>query len=772
MQTTERRTLANDWLKCLSLALKNVALYSAGHPRGRESVERAYESLRRLLEERSEVLLARTDGCLYLDRLILERDRGLAQQLQNELMARGIDDIVFHSRLIPEEHLSLIRCLLIPPDQLAEKGGMGQLLLDEGVSSVKVNSRRSSRGRDTREIALLGELALIDFLARLEEPAGGSPAEVSGMPSATSVLAQDPIALAGAILTRARNRGPGAASSPEILAETLAIALERLAERAIQEEQRSREEILADIGRAVVGSDPAIHPPLFLDTAGPGSIHGNVAEAVETLPPSALGDLVVIHYPRAGSDFRLLHDLLDRTSAWRNDRTTALAAVEQRLGGLGMGPEKYRDLMGHLQLDEVGTGKLLGLLYRDNYLWRVDFTRLRQVLVDLLASDQKKEASALIQKYLSGLMVEDVGVRRRVADNSRSIIQLLEKTGSGRPLLGGIAQILFTRFEDERDTEVVPRLAAGLVAVADSRLRAGELGAALDLMRQAERLSTSSSSTLRERGEKLVEDFSRIGDDESLGSLTEVALESGDEARQKALDILKRTGAGYLIERLASEQSRSHRARLVMLVKEITRGCPSVILPYLADRRWFLVRNLVAILGDIGEVSTLPHLEKVATHADSKVRREVVRSLMRLGTPACEDVIVRALADEDPTVQIAAVNALATLKSRRALGVLTEVSKRSRTYEEVTSEVRQEAILTLGRLGMEEVFPILADILSRKGFLGYTESREMRVAAAKALGGLHTPEAIALLEELADHDPRQLVREAAMEGLQQRSSPE
>jgi HEAT repeat protein len=759
MDSPGRRKLANDWLKHLSLALKNVGLYSATHPRGREAVDRAYESLARLMEERGEALLAHADGRLSLDQIVLERDRGLAQQLQSELMSRGIDDIVFHSALAPGEHLRVIHLLLMTADQVAAKGGLGQILLDEGISSVKVNTRRGSRTRDSRESGLLGELALMDFLTRLENPGGEASAQVAGMPSATAVLANDPIALAGAILARAKALGPGAASSPEILAETLVIALERLAERALLEKTSSREAILTDLGRAVVGSDPVIHPPLFLETAGPGSIHQNVAQAVETLSPAALGELAAIHTSRAGSDFRLLHGMLNRTSAWRNDRASALAAMEQRVG---------RDLMARLMSDEAGSGQLLGLLQKDPALWRIDFDRLREALTDLLAADKTKETAELIGKYLGGLELEESSIRRRVADNCRPLVQFLDKHAGGRPMLGAIAQNLLARFEDEKDTEIAGRLATGITAVADARLRAGELRGVLDLLNQAERLRNSPNPSLKERGEKLFEAFSRLGEEDSLASVIELALEGRPEERQSAREILAKTGAGHLIERLATEQSRSHRAQLVMLLKEIGKTSPGILLPHLADSRWFLVRNLVTILGDIGNAGTVPHLEKAATHADPKVRREAIRSLMRLGTTACEDVIVRALDDEDSAVQIAAVTALASLKSRRALKVLLEVAKGSGKDEAISPDVRLETILALGRLGVAELVPVLAEILSRKAFLGYTESKEMRVAAAKALGGIHTAEATELLEDIADHDPRQGVREAARAGLQQR----
>lgn len=783
MDANQRRTLANDWLKDFCLALRNVSLYSVEHPRGREYLDRAYESLKRALGDRREIHLTRADGRLYFDDVLLDRERALSQQLIEDLASRGVDSIIFHSTITPEEHRGLLRGMLTKPDRVSEKGGFGQLLLDEGVSSVKMSAERTPRPGGVDDIGALGEARLIEFLlhqvraigvyhGRSFEPTPGAPPDETPTPSVTAVLEQDPVALSRAIEAMARSREP-APSTPEALAEILADTLERLAERAIEEHHRDREEILLDIGRAVVASDPRVHPSLFLEKAGPRSIRKNLAAAVEALPADQIAELVAAHYPRAAGDFRQLTEILGRSLIWRDERAAALAALENRMRPLGLGPQEYQELVDHLAWSEVNIGRRLELLYKGDFLWRVDFGRLKEVLVRLLTTDRVKEATTLIQKYLSGLMSEDLEVRRRVADNARYILQLVEKPRAAQPILSRIADLFFTRLQDEQDADVVARLAGGLAFMVDLKLRSGDLGAALELMRKAELLGSSSALALKERGERLAESLSRAGNDRIFKKLCEMLLDSNDQSSMEAAEILKRGGsrsASYLIERLAEEENRSHRARLVMLLKEMGKGSSVPFVSRLEDPRWFLVRNVVGILGDIGDASIVPQLRKVAAHGDPRVRREVVRTYTRLAAPESEELIIAALADEDRGVQITAVNALAMMKGARAQGVLIDLARKSGSFQNAPVEVRQEAVLGLGRLGTKEAMPVLADILSRKGFLGHTEPTELRAAAARALGGLGTKEALALLNELARKDPRQPVRDAAQEALQQRAS--
>ncbi|HZI94717.1 MAG TPA: HEAT repeat domain-containing protein [Patescibacteria group bacterium] len=779
MDANERRGLANDWLKDFCLALKNVSLYSVDHPRGREYLDRAYESLRRLIGERRETTLTRADGRLYLDGTLLDRDRGLSQQFVDDLNARNVDSLVFHSTITPEEHQGLIRAMMAKPDAVSEKGGFDQILMDEGVSSVKTNSGRSMRQRESVDNGLLGEAGLSAFLMHQVRSTGvfhGTPAESATsrldgtpMPTVTSVLQRDPVALTRAIEEMARSR-ENPPSTPEAMAELIADTLERLAERAIEEHQRDREEILADVGRAAVASDPEVHPPLFLEKAGPRSIRKNLASAVDGLPPDQIAELVAAHYPRAEGDFRRLTEILNRTLIWRDHRAAALVSLEAKMVAQGLSQEDYRELVDHLAWSEVNVNRRLELLYKGDYLWRVDFSRFKEVLVKLLATDQLKEATTLIQKYLSGLMGDDLEIRRRVADNARYILQLLEKTGKCLTMLTRISEMFFTRFQDEQDADVVARLSGVLAFLVDLRLRSGDLGAALDLMRKAEKIGNTTTPALKERGERLAESLSRAGNDKIFKTLTEMLLTGTDQSSMEAAEILKRGGgrsANYLIERLAEEENRSHRARLVMLLKETGKGSSLPFAARLEDSRWYLVRNVVGILGDIGDVSIMPQLRKVAAHSDPRVRREVVRTFVRFATPECEELIIAALRDEDRGVQITAVNALASLKGPRALGVMIDLARRSGSFENAPLELRQEAVAGLGRMGSKEALPVLSEILTRKGFLGYTEPTELRAAAARALGGLGSNEAVALLKELVQKDPRPQVREAAQESLQQ-----
>ncbi len=78
----------------------------------------------------------------------------------------------------------------------------------------------------------------------------------------------------------------------------------------------------------------------------------------------------------------------------------------------------------------------------------------------------------------------------------------------------------------------------------------------------------------------------------------------------------------------------------------------------LADERWFVLRNLAMILGEVGDQSMVEHLSSVYDHRDARVRREAIASTIRLGGPQAAPLLVRALGEEDPEVYLMAIHGL------------------------------------------------------------------------------------------------------------------
>src|SRR5262249_34625236 len=163
-----------------------------------------------------------------------------------------------------------------------------------------------------------------------------------------------------------------------------------------------------------------------------------------------------------------------------------------------------------------------------------------------------------------------------------------------------------------------------------------------------------------------------------------------------------------------------------------------------------------------------PQLRDVLKHPDARVRKELVRTLMRLGGADGEALIIECLADPDRGVQEAAVNSLSVLRGDRSEGIIMDILSKAGAFAALDSGVREEAVASAGRMGIQQAIQPLIDILTRKAFIGYAEPTNVRVAAVQALGALGGDLVLETLRAVAQGESKREVREAAVAALNAR----
>jgi hypothetical protein len=192
----------------------------------------------------------------------------------------------------------------------------------------------------------------------------------------------------------------------------------------------------------------------------------------------------------------------------------------------------------------------------------------------------------------------------------------------------------------------------------------------------------------------------------------------------------------------------------------------------LEDDRWFVVRNMVYVLGMLKQSSPTLFLKKVMRHADARVRKEAVRVAIESNDPDGAEVIARALEDPEDKVRLFALKNI----PRRQGDVFRPILSRMAFGEEGRKRSADERRLTyvaLARLAEEEELSLLENVLKRSSFLRADLAAEQRwIVEALALSGQQG--AIRLLERqesAGQRNVRQLCREALRRGAPPQSSP-
>ena len=168
-----------------------------------------------------------------------------------------------------------------------------------------------------------------------------------------------------------------------------------------------------------------------------------------------------------------------------------------------------------------------------------------------------------------------------------------------------------------------------------------------------------------------------------------------------------------------------------------------VLIERLGDTRWYVIRNIVYVLGRIAHQGVERALDRALHHEDVRVRKEAVRALGNIESPTSRAYLVSAFRDTDAGVRIQAAMTLAMRRDDRASQSLLGVIQAQDFSRRDTNE-RQAFFEALGRCGSDSLVPRLESMLS-KGGLFRSANEEERLHAALALAWLGTPAALAVL---------------------------
>jgi HEAT repeat protein len=240
---------------------------------------------------------------------------------------------------------------------------------------------------------------------------------------------------------------------------------------------------------------------------------------------------------------------------------------------------------------------------------------------------------------------------------------------------------------------------------------------------------------------ELVGRLGRSRTEEERGALRSLLVHLGAEAVTPLVREL--TAATDLSAR------RAYRDTLVALDQ---RGVP-LLEDMMGDNRWFVVRNMVGILGEIRSADAVDHFSRTIAHEDARVRRETVLALGKVGGEEVVPLLVRALGDSEANLRAAAAMMLGLTKHPAAITPLL-----ARLPVETDQEAMLETVRALGRIGDPRAVAALAERASPGGLFSRVPTA-IRVEAVRALAEINDEAARAVLQRLQrDRSPE--VREA------------
>jgi HEAT repeat protein len=206
------------------------------------------------------------------------------------------------------------------------------------------------------------------------------------------------------------------------------------------------------------------------------------------------------------------------------------------------------------------------------------------------------------------------------------------------------------------------------------------------------------------------------------------------ESAYAFLSTLGQKAIEALLDLLAEEDDREARIYLLELMKDFGKDQILLLGENLADPRWYVVRNIVTILGENKTDQAAVMLRKAADHTDVRIRQEVIKALISIGGKKAASVLSRFLRDHDTSIQLMAIGAFTDLpgvgaeEAKPLLDFLQGLPLKKK-YQERTLA----AIKTLGKVGGPDAAVFLEGYLRIRWWKLRRLQAERRAAALRSI---------------------------------------
>ncbi len=671
----------------LAIAWKNLHAYPAGHPALDASMAAAHRRVRDLVAAGGDLTLGVAKDALVTATETLSSTH--ARDLARALYVRDVALLTFEPGLQAEELEAFLR--LVGAD--AARGGRPPLadeLGTAGIAHVRVQSVDYSQVRATEDLEAppsppnLLEDVLHALLAGRELSATGRRIVDSGEAATTGGLG----ALVGEMLS---GGVPPEARGARV--DTLAAV-----SAALQESVRGHFARTTAVERLL-----AVNQVADLVRALPEDVRESVVEAAVA---ALAGDEESAEALEALSTAMAPDTILQALRRLKDEMTLSPHAL-RLVRALATSLEPRADPI-TAEPDPALLAEL-SALFRDEDIDRFNSEEHRALLdkagIDVPEVDASVRADlgdrleALNEEALLERVAEICGEmlgRRGAAEGAEGVLGRLESIFRGCVVAGRlepaalVAERLRALIDDPTPVAIHP-----LVRQAMERMAAGDaLGGVLD--------------ALHRRGPAAAVVARRLVD--ALGSAA---------------------GSSFLLA-LVEEPDKSRRRRLLDVLVSVGPSIVPHATRLLSDGRWYVVRNMIVLLGRLDDRTALEEVRRCAAHGDIRVRLEAIKWLLTRDADVPQDLLEKAIRDPDPKLAEAAVALAGSYGILEAVGPLLDIVD---AYDLLgrRRSLRVKALRALGELGDPAALPRLDRYF--KGWRLPLVALEERRAAFRALGG-------------------------------------
>jgi PilZ domain len=722
-------------------------LYGVTHKRTEGQFQTAWKELQLAVPKSGDTgfLLGVADNKLLLDGIPLETgqaERSFAQLLT----AAGLSSILFSNKVTVDDFTRLVSAFAMGGSKAQDFAKqLKETLGDNKDSSIRINEVKFvAADPATGEFSMAAQIAAQalgpEFKHWLNDPqkllqliaaAQGASNGGSGAPGSAPIGAVPTVPIPGGIATGSGGTSGGTWAGGVVpLQEEEVIQTIRLLThfgQAMQDPNSSTENLQAELGKAPEGAK--VNLAQLLESLAAQTVQNNNNENNDTPLLMKAAESMAIkfaldRYSRGEVKVNAVHEMMEHMSRQMDTLRQILRVQEDKMSKAGILVDSHADILDRMFWAEIPeAGKKSVLLSSEAAC--VPPRNIRQFVEILFERDDNEIAAKILTNYSSGLDAKDAEPRRKTATGLSQLADLYAEASD--EVMPNTLALIGEKLAKEPDTEIQSLLAAAFTRFGQEACTGRKYKAIAELCYSLE--------TVAKHRPALVQDLrSRVGIENRLPEMIEEAI-NADQVPEDLINVLQqlpRNSVEHLAERFFRAQRRVECDRIVELVGELGQPGVDDLRDILRTSQPRQAASAVGLLSRLAATSLLELLPSRMSEFNRFYQDVIVRQIAYGAATDRGRTLVELLELLDSLILPEAIDEIGMSQDRSASASLIALATAGEAHNRPPF-VQLKAVESLGRLREVEAVSVLRTIVEDKKLFGYSQHRELRIAAIQAL---------------------------------------
>ena len=226
--------------------------------------------------------------------------------------------------------------------------------------------------------------------------------------------------------------------------------------------------------------------------------------------------------------------------------------------------------------------------------------------------------------------------------------------------------------------------------------------------------------------------------------------------------VIAQIGAPFarpLIDLTIQEDDRSIRFFYLNCLKKMGIQAADYAVPFLGDDRWFVQRNMLILLGELGARDKLPQIRPLLHSGHAKVRQEALKTCLMLRDDESLKKLVSTLSSGNRQDVLHAITMSQLSTNPQLSAILLKMLKKKELFS-FDFDIKKALVQTLAEQKNPQALVVFSEMLRATHFFKASLYNRFKIEIVKALGRYPAAQVSTLLRQQIDHGTEETASQA------------